>query len=197
MSEPASASEREAFRSFWDDGLLDVTVGLIVLVVGLSWWQHVAFIGAVFPAVCISLWSPLRKWLVEPRMGYVEFRGSRNLEVRSIRFGLMSFVTGVLLFGAVLALFRTRDSMPGADEWTAGFPLALVGLPVIFVAVFTNCRRFAAYALALLLAGAVVVMQGQDPHVGLMAGGSLITVTGLVVLARFLRRYPAGPPETS
>ena len=94
MNKSTNDVERKAFRSFWNDGLLDLMVGLVILLIGISWWQDIAVMGAIFPAVCASMWYPLRRRLVEPRMGYVEFSGSRELKVRSFRHGLFAFFTG-------------------------------------------------------------------------------------------------------
>jgi len=187
--------EENAFRSFWNDGLLDLMLGLVILVVGISWWQDVAAMGAVFPAVCASLWYPLRKRLVEPRMGFVEFSGERDLKVRSFRFGLVAFFTGTMMLGAVIYVLYNGDVISHPAEWIAGFPLVLVGIPVLFFAVFTRCQRFGIYAVFLLLAGVEVVFQGWDPHVGLIASGVFITLAGLYILLKFMSRHPAEPPQ--
>ena len=189
--------ENKAFRYFWNDGLIDLMVGLIVLIIGISWWQDVAVVGAIFPATCASMWFPLRKRLVEPRMGYVEFSGDRELKVRSFRHGLFAFFAGTMVFGMVVYALWNGDILPSPAEWIAGFPLLLIAVPAVFFAIFTMCGRFAIYGLVLLLAGVEVIYQGWDPHVGLIASGIIITGAGLVTLARFISNNPLQPPETS
>ncbi len=196
MNESIREFEKAAFRSFWDDGLLDLMVGAVILMVGISWWQDIAVLGAIFPAVCASMWYPLRKRLVEPRMGYVEFSGDRELKVRSFRYGLFAFFTGTMAFGVVVFVLWRGDVLPSPAEWIAGFPLVLIAIPAVFFALFTKCRRFAVYALFLFMAGVEVIYQGWEPHVGLIASGIFITVVGIVILAKFLTRYTAQPPET-
>ena len=191
MNKSVKEFETKAFRSFWNDGLLDLMVGIGVLVVGISWWQDVAVLGAVFPAVCASLWYPFRNRLVEPRMGYVEFSGERELKVRSFRHGLFAFFTGTMLFAVVVFILWNGDVLPGPAEWIAGFPLVLIGIPAVFFALFTNCRRFGVYALFLFLAGVEVILQGWEPHVGIIASGVFITTTGFIIFTRFLSQHPA------
>jgi MFS family permease len=194
MNDAVKDIEKKAFRSFWGDGLLDVMVGLAVLVMGISWWQDVAVMGAIFPAVCVSMWYPLRKRLVEPRMGYVEFSGDREIKVRSFRYGLFAFFTGTMMLGLVIYFLWNSDILSQPAHWIAGFPLVLIGIPAVFFALFTKCWRFAIYGMVLFQAGVEVAWQGWDPHVGMIASGTLITVVGMVFLVRFLSRYPAKAP---
>jgi hypothetical protein len=63
----------------------------------------------------------------------------------------------------------------------------------LFVALFTSCFRFAAYAFLLLLAGLTIVLMGWDPHMGFMGCGIVITPYGFLILSRFLSRHPAEP----
>lgn len=192
--EQASLFERHAFRSFWNDGLLDLMLGLVVLVVGLSWWQGVPVYGALFPAVCVSLWQPLRRRLVEPRMGWVEFSGPRELRWRGFRMGLAAFFLGTAVLGAVVVLTATGAS-PGARTWIAAMPLVLLAVPAALFALFTACRRFLLYAALLLLVGAVAVVTRQDPHTAMITAGLVITLSGAVLLARFLALPATEPPE--
>jgi hypothetical protein len=197
VNEAVKRVEQKAFRSYWDDGLLDIMLGLVLLVLGITWWQGVPVFGAIFPAACVSMWSPLRKRLVEPRMGYVEFSGKRNLKVRGFRFGLMAFFAGAMLLGLVIFFLLGGTKPSWADQWIAGFPLVLIAIPALFFALFTNCLRFVIYAFLLLLAGLTIVLLGWDPHMGFMASGLVILPCGLVILSRFLARHPKEPDVLS
>jgi len=196
MNKAITNIEKNAFQSFWNDGLLDIMLGLVLLVTGLSWWQEVAVLGAIFPAVCVSMWYPLRKRLVEPRVGYVEFSGDRDVKVRGFRFGLMAFFAGTMALGLVVFILWKGESSSNSIDWIAAFPLVLIAIPAMFFALFTNCKRFAIYALILLLAGVTVVLQDWDPHVGMIAASVVILVTGLIIMAKFLSQHPTQPLET-
>ena len=187
--------ERKAFRSYWNDGLIDLMLGLVVLVVGLSWWQDVPVFGAIFPAACVSMWRPLRARIVAPRMGYVEFSGERELQGRTFRHGLLAFFAGTALFGAMIFVLWNREALPAPREWIAGFPLLLLAIPAALFGLFTDCRRFLAYAAALLGGGVVVALLDRDPHVAMIAVGALITLAGAALLARFVTRHPADGGE--
>jgi len=192
MSRTLENLERDAFQSFWNDGLLDLMMGLVILVMGLAWWQGVAVMGAVFPAACVAMWYPLRRRLVEPRMGFVEFSGAREVKNRSFRFGLAGFFTGTMVLGLVGYALWSGGVLSRPAEWIAGFPLVLLAIPSIFFALFTRCRRFFWYAFLMMVAAIELVMQDLDPHAGMIACGAVIVVSGVVLLARFLSKYPRG-----
>ncbi|MGD8385319.1 MAG: hypothetical protein PVF89_07920, partial [Lysobacterales bacterium] len=82
-------------------------------------------------------------------------------------------------------------------EWIAGFPLVLLAIPAAGFALFTSCRRYYFYSLLLLVAAIELVVQGLEPHAGLLASGVVITLSGAAVLARFILRFPAGRDEGS
>ncbi|NNE04858.1 MAG: hypothetical protein HKN15_03940 [Xanthomonadales bacterium] len=191
MIDAINRLERKAFKSFWNDGLLDVMLGMMLLVLGVSWWQDVAVLGAVFPAVCVSMWAPLRKRLIEPRMGFVEFSEGRELKARTFRFGLAGFFAATMLLGILVFSLWGSDIMPKPAEWIAGFPLLLLAIPAALFSAFTQCRRFAVYALLMLLAGIEVVILDWQPHVGMLASGAVILLSGSVILARFMINHRA------
>lgn len=183
--------ERKAFQSFWDDGLLDTMVGAAITLIGFSWWQDMVALGAVFPALCVSMWYPLRRKLIEPRLGYVEFSGKRELKSRSFRFGMIVFMTGTIMFGAVMYLFWNSGAMPDLREMVAGFPAALIAMMAIPFAIFTGCRRFFAYAAIMLITGATTVLMDLRPGPPMLAGGMIIAVMGLALLLKFMADHPA------
>lgn len=194
MTNSIESLEKGAFRAFWNDGILDIMLGLVVLILGLSWWQDVAVLGAVFPAICASMWVPLRRKLIEPRMGFVEFSGPREIKVRTFLFGLAAFFTGTTLLGAVIFFMWNSDVLPRPADWVAGFPLLLIAVPAIFFALFTQCKRFFVYAFVLVMCAIELIYQGWDPHVGLMASGGFMLVSGSYILLRFLLSHPLQSP---
>jgi hypothetical protein len=54
----------------------------------------------------------------------------------------------------------------------------------------TQVWRMLVYALVLALAGIAVVVAGANPGWALLAGGATATIVGVVLLFRFVGRYP-------
>jgi hypothetical protein len=182
--------ERKSFQSFWGDGLLDTMVGFGLVAIGASWWQDVAVLGALFPAVAASMWNPLRKRLVEPRLGYVEFSGKRELKTRSFRHGMMTFMLGTMLLGVSIYFFWNKTALPELGEWIAGFPALLLAMMAVPFGIFTGCKRFFAYAALMLLVGTATVFLDVRPGPPILAGGIVISIAGLTILTRFIMTHP-------
>jgi hypothetical protein len=89
----------------------------------------------------------------------------------------------------VLALWQSAILARPA-EWIAGFPLVLLAIPALLFALFTKCKRFLWYALLMLLAAVGLVINALEPYAGLLACGVVISVSGGVLLVRFLAQYP-------
>ena len=81
--------EGRLFRRYWDDGLLDLLVGVGVLLIGIGWVCDQVALAAFTPALLVPLWRPLRARLVEPRLGAVEFADKRVRRQRRHALGLV------------------------------------------------------------------------------------------------------------
>ena len=70
--------EDNLFRSYWDDGILDLVCGIALIFVCVTWFFGAAYLigGSLVPLV--YLWFALRRWIVEPRAGFVEFSRRRK-----------------------------------------------------------------------------------------------------------------------
>ena len=179
--------ESQLFRAFWDDGLLDLLFGVGALGVGVAWAAGMVALGAIVPALLAIAWNPLRRAIVEPRSGWVEFNRARSGSNRRKLHGALWLGVGALVLAAALAI-ATRaggDLVPG--DLAAALPAALIGLLAGLVGAGLRIGRFLAYALLFVLAGAVVALAGGEPELAMLAGGAAVTVSGSWILARFVR----------
>lgn len=183
--------EARAFRAYWEDGLLDLLCGFALLAVGAGWWWHYAVVSAVVPALLVPLWAPLRRVLVLPRAGFVEF--SRTRQVKTLRGLTTIFILclAVFLLGVGTFLYlkanRSTGSMPGLSSAIAGLPAALLGIGALVVARLTEARRFDGYGLLLLLLAGVTIGFQSGPAMPMLAGGAVVALSGSVRMTRFVR----------
>ncbi len=194
--------ERKAWRSFFDDGLWDLYLGLLLLSMaisaglsdaGLSETLHYGlYIGVLVLAMGL-LWAG-KRLLTAPRLGRVKFGPKRELNwVRLILLG--SVVLGALLY--LLAVGVKEGRLPKLDMQLLGPVVWVVNVCVVFGlgAYLLGFDRLyiigVMYALA--VPGDIALTKLTQADLSFVAFGvpaTVILIMGLVVLIRFLRRYP-------
>ena len=201
--------ERKAWTSYFQDGLWDIYLGLLLLAmaiwallsdVGFSEsWGMAIFIGLEVLAMLV-LWVG-KKLITVPRMGRVKFGPKRKAKLSWVMVILfISVLVGAGVFVAGLAM---RTNRPGWLNTAFFLPAAwVVNAIVVFSlgAYFLDFSRLyligVMYALAVPLD--IVFRQLTDIDLSFIAFGApamVILIIGLVVFTRFLRDYPLLPEE--
>jgi len=199
-------AERRAFASRFEDGLVDVTIGSLLMnfalspllneVLGRTWGRSLFLAGyAVVGGIALFLWQHF----VQPRKGVVVFRAERRAKVRK------SLVLIFLLGLVALALILLSLSGGSAAKWTG---LARFGLMQFLAfcaaAYFFSVERF--YYYGLMVGTAPVIGKALHdwlavPYHGIPvafgAASAIIVVTGVRRLARFVMDYDVPTEETS
>ncbi len=189
-------TEDELFRSYWDDGLLDLLSGLAVLLTGLAWMSPLGPFATLAAPLWIVLWVPLRSRIVEPQAGFVRFSRSRRQRTRA---GLWTTFAGGLGALLLLALFvfvmRDRSLALPVQHLDQGLPAIIVAVVASITALLTGARRFFLYAALLLVAAGGTALIDGGPELPLAVAGLGATITGAGLLGRFLkesRRFTEG-----
>lgn len=188
MTNTQILTERDLFRSFWDDGLLDILGGMALLLTGLGWESQLGPLAVVQAPLWIVLWTPLRRRLVEPRAGFVRFALERRRR-NTIRLSwTVALGLGLFALVAVAALVaRERGSLPTAQQAVDGLPALLVALAAGLAGFLTGAKRFHAYGLGLVAGAAVTMVFPLGPAAPLVMVGMAAVATGLFLLTRFVR----------
>jgi len=200
--------ERRAFRSTYEDGLWDIYYGLVV--VGMAFFVFRPASGyssmnllrmLVILSLAYGLFWAGKKYITVPRMGQVRFG-----DIRRRKRAMMALVLGgvVLVQLSVLGLTalawvnpevsaRVNDTLNSRD--LMDLTVALIGSLFVVVgmtlsAYFSDFPR--GYLIAVLMALAVFLMVFLNQPVYPILIGLLIIVPGVVLLARFLKKYPQG-----
>lgn len=196
MFSSKSQVERGIVRSFWDDGLIDILAGIVVLLIGIAWKFDLVPLGAVAPAVAIPLWKPLRAWLTEPRLGHVEFSDRQTNQFRSylvwsFLIGCLTLVLGISLYFYVV---KTESALP-PHRWVAAIPAWAFAFLALLTSLVILVRRFVGYATVFLLLGVVVLVFEQRPELAMLIGGMFVTIIGVFRMFAFLRSHPRQPVQ--
>ncbi|MBU7023498.1 MAG: hypothetical protein HXS40_04965 [Theionarchaea archaeon] len=192
--------ERKAWTAYFDDGILDITVGLFVLAFGIGMTTQYSSLAALAWMV-IFFFAAAKKSITLPRVGLVKFSPEREERMKKEQLFFVIFFSITAFIG--LAFFLALSSgIPQSVKTLVG-ELALIGYQLIIataiclVGYWKQIRRFYAYTGFLLIAVVVGVffdISGVNPLRIMMyqftATGIIILLTGLFVLARFFKRYP-------
>ncbi len=198
--------EKRAFRSTYQDGLWDIYYGLIVLC--MAFFLYYPESGYSFRNILLGMLSFLaayglffagKKWITAPRLGQAVFG-----EVRKRKRKTLTIVMCVLiaLQAALVAVTATGWLNPafGAklNQWlgekngtllaVASIAMLMVGSGMFAIVHFSDFIR--GYYIAALMALAVFLMILFNRPLYPILIGAVIIVPGVVLLVRFLKRYP-------
>lgn len=180
--------EAQLHKQYWEDGLLDLLCGLGVLFIGVGWFFGEPITAAVAPAILVSFWVPLRRSIVEPHAGYVEFSKRRQQKTRQgLHLTLWLGVVALLLGLFVFAYMETTGFSVRLLKVIPALPAVLLALGALLAVQITGARRFLVYALVLVAGCFVTVLSSQGPALPMLIGGAVISVAGAVLVIRFRR----------
>ena len=202
MSHPISLkdAERKVFQSTFADGLWDIFISFFALQFAIApllsrtlgdFWSSAAFLPLWGGAYLII--RQIRKKVVAPRIGEVEFGAMRKTRLEKFTVTLLIINIIAFILGIVAALRFT--SLP------AGGPTLVLGLILLIgfstAAYFLDFLRLYAYgllgALGTQIGEWLYQNMGASHHgfpivFGFTAG--VMFLTGLVIFIRFLRDNP-------
>ncbi|MBN1402011.1 MAG: hypothetical protein JXA74_14310 [Anaerolineae bacterium] len=181
-------------RTYFEDGLFEITVGLCFLVGFLSRWTTAL---SWLAPVLIGIGLPAaKKRIAGPRVGYVDlggaFKGDRRKQT-VLGLALVAIIVGLVATGWALARAGHLRSTPTLRLGVALFMGLFCGGLFAGLATAYGVRHFWGYAgVFLLCTAALLFVQAPLPVIGtlLMVMGFLMLAVGGGRLVRFLRRYP-------
>jgi hypothetical protein len=181
------AIRRRAYLANHEDGLIDIGLGTVFLLFGLIQWLGRPHLGGIcwMPALFIA---PMKRFITAPRIGTVRFATTGGLF--KVKMALILFVLAVIGFIVTASLLHSEV----LDAWTHryfapafGFSLALIPLAG---AVGLGVRRYYGYAVLMVLCFSILSVWRDGLALVFLAIGSVVTITGILVLIRFLRSHP-------
>jgi hypothetical protein len=189
---------RGLYMAYVDDGILDIFVGWIIFLAGLMLFTEMFWMAGVYVAIFIPvLWSA-KEQITMPRLRQEELRPSHSQK----SFNGTTAVILSLVLMAVLGVFLLVllfGGWPGSTlmEIVLIIAAGVIGLSAIagFVAAARTYRapRWYAYGLMVLLFALLAYWTGAGLPWLLMALGAIISLMGVIYLARFLRSHSVLP----
>lgn len=189
-----AAVERKIFRSYWNDGLIDITAGVGIGLVGLAWLLDLVVAALVLPLLLLPLWFTARRLITNPRVGTVSFTQDRKERMhRNLIFASITGYAVLIAVGTMYAYLRSSDI---EANWMA----SIAGLPALVVAVAILAGRFLfdmpyrtlIYAVLAFAVAILAALFSIHPGIQFLAVGLVLATVGTVLLTKFVRAFPIG-----
>jgi hypothetical protein len=194
--------ERNAWRSYHQDGLWDIYLGLLlwdmalILGTGLAWlandWLRFLLYLILLGGAFLIFWAG-KRYLTVPRLGRVKFgpvRKRRKLHLALVLGGF--FVVTLVLFLLTLAAKLNNAPLP------PGLPVFLftglfVGAAIATIAWFNDYPR--GYYIAVIYALCFGLGEYMNNFAIFWIGGLLVMAPGVYLFVRFLKEHPKSETE--
>jgi len=195
--------EKNAWRSFHQDGLWDIYLGLLlwdlalILGSGLAWLEN-DWLRLLAYLVLISgaflLFRAGKRYITAPRLGRVKFgpaRKRRKLHLALILSGFI-LVTVVLVILTATAKNNNASLPPGLPVFF--FMGLFVGASIVTIAWFNDYPR--GYYIAVIYALCFGLVETLDNFAIFWIGGLLVMAPGVNLFVRFLNEHPKPAAES-
>jgi hypothetical protein len=185
--------EVNIFRSTYQDGLMELYLGLVLLSLGsgrvldaLNLSENATLLVGVISGMALVIGLVvLREYVVIPRRGRVRFSSQRRRRQQRVALG---WIVGTYTAFGILYAVGTAHLALGRGVVLAIFGTIIV-LPFWLCAHFLQIPRLYSYG-ALIVAALLVGHQVRNTLAGLIAAGGVMIVIGIVLLIRFVREHP-------
>jgi len=181
--------ERRA-RMYNGDGLLDIFIGLAILLAGAAEVLDRTSSAAIWVVLWLPLMMAAKRSITVSRMRAIDFTPASDARRRTRQGMMIAVLASAVLLTLGLVLFTGSRALP--REYSRVFwPVVLVAIGGL-IALGTGVKRLYVYTLlaVILFAVGYLFNLGYPLHVYLAVLGAVILLSGMVILARFLRKCP-------
>ena len=190
--------EKKAWRTTFDDGVIDIYFGILIASFGpsLALTEVLpiplnALLGPIMIGLGLAFFILSKKYLIKPRIGAVKFGRKRKVK----KFRTLAVLSVSMMLLLILFLFNLSN-----NEGNFNLPYLLEGLlfltvPLCFVAYFLQFTRLYVYAVLLgsgfFLAdiSSLIIPIPFNFLFSYLSLGGIIAIIGITYLIRFMKKY--------
>jgi hypothetical protein len=188
MSSSLKQISRKTNVQYFEDGIWDIMIGFIFLLVGVAVWYDMNLISL---APLLLLISPplIKKRVTLPRTGHIRIKKQRKTLVSVTFIALVFLLEGGILYLGVL----NPSSNSLVQFFTQNLLLlsgVMIAITLVFIAWYMDFQRLYAYAALTVLVFAIMRWWGHLAGISLTLTGLLILMIGLLVLNKFIKDHP-------
>jgi hypothetical protein len=193
----AKAVARNAVRDSLQDGLIELSLGVYFLLIGLVIQAKLLILFFLLVVVAQPLLKQLKERYTYPRIGYVKFKKENRNAGRNM---LIALLAAVIATGLVLLLRRNDYWAHTLYQWA---PLITTFILMIVLAVTgrrSGLMRYYVMAVLALLVGLVIPFVDLPDKMDrialyLFVMGAIFLPWGAVLFTRFLQNNPVRVEE--
>ena len=185
---------RSHYLAYVDDGILDIFVGWIIFLAGLMVITEMFWMAGVYIAIFIPVSWSAKEQLALPRLGKEELRPTATQKSFNATTSVIISMVLVAVLGTSL-LVLLSGGWPGSTlmEIVLIIAASVIGLILIagFIVAARSYRapRWYAYGPLVVIFALLASLTGIGLQWWLMALGAIISLMGVIYLARFLRSH--------
>jgi len=186
MVDELKVLEKRMANRYMEDGTWDIYLGLMALAFGLGIFLDISYLAAIMVSIGFAFQSVAKNMVTFPRIGYIKLRQAKKR-------GMSAILTGVLVLGMMIFLvFMLGDENPVRSfvkDNMLFFIATIWGGAIAAAGLSFHVRRYLVYALLVFFS---VILSGQigDLGLNLAFSGGMIVLAGLIIMVRFIQRYP-------
>ena len=182
--------KRKVYMSFFQDGLWDIFLGVFLLGWGFTVWFDIPLLQTAVFIGFFWLVLGLKRIITYPRIGYATPTEQRGRTLKIAIAGVVVLVAVVFLLPIVAR--GEVQFMRNYFEFLFG---SMIAIAVALIAYWWRIYRWYLYAGMIFLFFVFNQWSELSFNLSFIMPGGLITLCGLTILYRFLRRYPVIPEE--
>jgi hypothetical protein len=198
--------ERKAYRSIYQDGLLDIEMGLVVIFMSIFIYRppqgyspaNIVFL-VLLLFVANIVYTAGKYFITRPRIGKARFGPARKKKWTTLAIFLgVIILLQVILLGVTAQGWLNQQTATAVNDFltsrrlmdaaVAAIGALIVGSSLTLMAYFLDYPR--GYYIALMASLAVFLMIYLNQPIYAIIIGVLILVPGVVSLVRFIREHP-------
>lgn len=192
MSSAITKEINKRYDLNFKDGLIDVFIGFILILIGLFIWVDKAWMGAIFIPSFTPAFQAARIRFLHPRLGNVSDEIQNHPPNQKV-FLIITLLFGSLMLAGVGALFVFNLS-GSISEWLRFYFLLLLGGVFagvwVIAAVVLKFNHFYLYAVITFVSFSATQFTVIPFWVAFVILGGVVGFTGLFVLIRFIQDHP-------
>ncbi len=192
------AIERKVYTSYHQDGLIEIIIAFAILAFDVLLVLEMPWLGGAFAITGFSLYAGAKRAFTVPRIGFVKFpqQRTKRMVMIAVVLGVLANVLGVITFIQV-----EGGSTPAWLLIAIEHYMLVIGVLVSalfgMIGYTLRANRMYTYSLLTLVMFVAGYFINYPLYYYVSLLGSLILISGVVTLVRFIRKYPIPAKDTA